>query len=125
VTDDYPELFLFFACLYALVPRVPKPYIVTTSAIFEPGTAATTTTHFSRFRDVDAFWAYQTDCRRRSLFARLHALKPAVIYVPISSTSTVLVPSAARSAAADSAGFSKRAALWTYRRTKGRRWCEG
>ena len=71
VTDDYPGLCLFFACLYALVPRVPKPYIVTTSAIFEPGTAATTTTHFSRFRDLDAFWAYRTDCRRRSFWSCL------------------------------------------------------
>ena len=45
-------------------------------------------------------------------FAGLDAIKPPVTCVFIRSTSAVLVPSTARSAATDSAGFRKRAALW-------------
>ena len=45
-------------------------------------------------------------------FAGLYAFKPPVISVPVADTSTVLVPSTARSAATGSAGFRKRAALW-------------
>ena len=44
-------------------------------------------------------------------FARLDALKPPVISVPVASTSTGFIPSTARSTTADSAGFSERAAL--------------
>ena len=51
-------------------------------------------------------------------FAGLHALKPTMIYLFIWSTSTVLVPSTARSAATDSVGFRKRAALWTPHRIR-------
>ena len=53
-------------------------------------------------------------------FAGLRALKPHVIYVFVCSTSAVLVPSTARSAATDPARFRKRAALWTCNRTKDR-----
>ena len=49
-------------------------------------------------------------------FACLHALKPPVVHVPIAGTSTVLVPSTARSAATDSAGFMERAAFWARHR---------
>ena len=49
-------------------------------------------------------------------FAGFHALKPFVISVPVAGTSTILIPSTARSAATDSAGFLERAALWTCRR---------
>ena len=44
-------------------------------------------------------------------FAGLHALKPAVISVPVASTSAVLKPSTARSATTLSAGFLERATL--------------
>ena len=68
LTDDYPGLCPCFAGLYALKPRVMKSYVTITSActLFEPGTAATTTTHFTRFRNGAAFGAYGTDGRRRS-----------------------------------------------------------
>ena len=46
-------------------------------------------------------------------FAGIRALRPPVIYVFVCSTSAVLVPSAARGAAADSAGCRERAALRT------------
>ena len=46
-------------------------------------------------------------------FARLHALKPAVIIVSAAGASAVLEPSTARSATTDSAGFLKLTALWT------------
>ena len=46
-------------------------------------------------------------------FAGIRALRPPVIYVFVCSTSAVLIPSAARSAAADSAGCRERAALRT------------
>ena len=45
-------------------------------------------------------------------FADLHAFKPAVIDVSVADTSAVLVPSTARSATTDSAGFLERATLW-------------
>ena len=45
-------------------------------------------------------------------FAGIHTFEPPVINVPIAGTSTVLKPSTARSATADSAGFLERAALW-------------
>ena len=45
-------------------------------------------------------------------FASLDALKPVVINISLADTSTVLIPSTARSATTDSAGFLERAALW-------------
>ena len=45
-------------------------------------------------------------------FAGLDAIKPPVISVSVAGTSTVLIPSTARSATTDSAGFLERAALW-------------
>ena len=45
--------------------------------------------------------------------AGLHAIKPLVINVSIACTSTVLIPSTARSTAAGSAGSAERATLWT------------
>ena len=50
-------------------------------------------------------------------FAGLDAFKPPVLRVPVADTSTILVPSTTRSATTDSAGFLKRAALWTHRLT--------
>ena len=44
-------------------------------------------------------------------FAQLRALKPGVINVFLANTSTVLKPSAARSATTNSAGFLERAAF--------------
>ena len=44
-------------------------------------------------------------------FASLHALKPAVTSVSVAGTSAVLIPSTARSATADSAGFLERVTL--------------
>ena len=47
-------------------------------------------------------------------FAGLKSLKPPVVSVSVASASTILIPSTARSATTDSAGFSKSAALWAY-----------
>ena len=44
-------------------------------------------------------------------FASLDALKPPVISVSVDGTSTILIPSATRSTAADSAGFPECTAL--------------
>ena len=44
-------------------------------------------------------------------FAGLHALRPPVISVSVRGTSTILIPSTARSATTDSAGLFKLAAL--------------
>ena len=49
-----------FAGLYTLVPRVLKLCVANTSAIFEPITAATTTTLFAGFFNASAFAAYWT-----------------------------------------------------------------
>ena len=49
-------------------------------------------------------------------FASLHALKPPMIRVSVASTSTILEPSTARSAATDSAGSTERAAFWARHR---------
>ena len=51
-------------------------------------------------------------------FAGLHAVKPPVISVSVTGTSAVLKPRTARSAAADSAGFLERAALWALHRIR-------
>ena len=67
LTNDYPGLCTCFAGPYALVPRVLKSCVTSsTSAVSEPGTAVTTTTYFPRFSDGAAFGAYGTDGRRRS-----------------------------------------------------------
>ena len=44
--------------------------------------------------------------------AGLGAVKPPVTSLAVAGNSAVLVPSTARSATTDSAGFHKRAALW-------------
>ena len=56
----------FFAGLDALVPRVAKLAVTSTSAVSEPRTAATAAADFSRFLDGTALRACQTDCRRRN-----------------------------------------------------------
>ena len=67
MTDGYPGPCPCFAGMHALVPGVLKSGVtIITSAAFEPGTTATTTTRFARFRDDAAFGAYGTDGRRRS-----------------------------------------------------------
>ena len=49
----------------ALVPRVIKLGVTSTSTVPEPRTTATAATDFHRFRDDAAFGAYGTDdCRR-------------------------------------------------------------
>ena len=47
-------------------------------------------------------------------FACLDALRPLVISVSVANTSTIFIPSTARSATADSAGFLERVALWAH-----------
>ena len=64
--------------------------------------------------------------RLERTFAGLGALRPPVINVSVANTSTVLEPSAARSATTDSAGFLKRATLCTCHRIGhhgGDSWC--
>ena len=89
------------------MPRVMELGVTSSSAVSEPRTAATATTHFAGFLDVAAFRAYGTDGRRRRrrdscwvymsmgqrhtkggnavsvelTFAGFHALKPPVINV--------------------------------------------
>ena len=60
------SLGLRFAYVDALVPRVAELGVISTSAVSEPRTTATTTTVFSRFLDSAAFGTYGTDgrCRR-------------------------------------------------------------
>ena len=53
-------------------------------------------------------------------FACVLALNPLMIYVLICITSTVLEPSTAGSATTDSAGYRKRATLWTHYPTEDR-----
>ena len=53
-------------------------------------------------------------------FAGLGALKPLVISVSVAVNSAVLIPSTARSAATDSAGFQECAALWARHRVSDR-----
>ena len=48
--------------------------------------------------------------------AGLHALDPAVVQFIIASTSTILIPSTARSTTTDPPGFLERATLWTHDR---------
>ena len=53
-------------------------------------------------------------------FAGLHALGPPVICLSVTSTSTLLKPSTARSATTGSAGFLERTTLWAHHRASGR-----
>ena len=48
-------------------------------------------------------------------FASFESLEPPVISVSVAGTSTILIPSTARSATTGSAGFFERAALWARR----------
>ena len=45
-------------------------------------------------------------------FAGLHALKPPVVDISVTGTPTVLIPSTARSATTNSAGFQELSTLW-------------
>ena len=54
---------LAFAGLDALVPRVIKLCVASTSAVSEPRTVATTATAFVRFTHISAFVACGTDFR--------------------------------------------------------------
>ena len=67
-TDGYLGLCQCFAGLDALVPRVIKLAVTSTSAVSEPRTTATTATYFPGFRNDPAFGAYETDGRRRSCY---------------------------------------------------------
>ena len=53
-----------FASLDALVPCVLKLCVASSSAVFEPRTAATATTEFAGFLDGAAFWAHRANGRR-------------------------------------------------------------
>ena len=57
--DDRLELRPSFAGLDALVPRIMKVGVTSTSAVLEPRTAATATTAFPRLLDGTAFGAYK------------------------------------------------------------------
>ena len=63
--DDYLGLRLCFAGLNALVPRVIKVGVASTSAVSEPRTAATATTQLPGFPDSGASGAHGTNGRRR------------------------------------------------------------
>ena len=65
LVDNYFGLRPRFAGLDALVPRVMKFCVTSTSAMSEPRTAATATTDFAGFADGAAFGAYGIDDRRR------------------------------------------------------------
>ena len=65
------ELRPCFAGLDALVPRVMKLGVTSTSAVSEPRTTVTAATRFPRFRDDAAFGTYGTDGRRRGCWCSL------------------------------------------------------
>jgi len=110
---------LFFADLDTLEPRVAKLFVSFVSSsptVSVPRTTATTTTLFARFLDGAAYGARRDGGRRRSrwfFFAGIGALGPLVLNVFVLGRSAFLVPSTARSATADSAGFPELAAFWT------------
>ena len=54
-----------FAGLDALVPRVVKLDVTSTSAVSEPRTTVAAATDFLRFHNDTTFGAYRTDGRRR------------------------------------------------------------
>ena len=60
----------------------------------------------------------------RLTFAGLHALKPPVVDISVTGTPTVLVPSTARSATTNSAGFQELSTLWA-RHQISDRWGDG
>ena len=122
------------------MPRVIEVGVASTSAVSEPRTTATTTSNFPRSSDDAAFGAYcrRRDCycvyvgigqstKKLDLgddlsiyihgvslgltVAGLDALKPPVISDSVAGTAAILIPSAARGAATDSAGFLERATL--------------
>ena len=64
LTNGCLGLHLCFAGLDALVPRVTKFCVPSTSTVSEPGTIATATTHFPGFLDGTAFGTYGIDGRR-------------------------------------------------------------
>ena len=64
MANGYLRLFPWFADPDALVPCVLQIGITTTSALSEPSTAATATTHFASLFNRDTFGACQADCRR-------------------------------------------------------------
>ena len=55
-------------------------------------------------------------------FACVHALKPTVAHVSVAITSTIPVPSTARSATTDSPGFLEHAAGWTCHHRRDNDW---
>ena len=65
LSDDCLQLRPHFTGLDAIVPSVTKFGVPSTSAISEPGTAATTTTVFPRFRHGTAFGAHGADALLR------------------------------------------------------------
>ena len=65
LANDSLSLCSYFAGLNALVPRVIKFCVTSTSAVSEPRTAATTTTNFARFFNGAAFRTCKTDHHRR------------------------------------------------------------
>ena len=65
MADGCLDLLQWFAGLNALVPRVIKLCVTSSSAVSEPSATATATTAFPRFRDNAAFDTCGTDCRRR------------------------------------------------------------
>ena len=80
MADGCLQLRPCFACLDALVPRVMNVCVASTSAVFEPRTAATATTDFAGFADAAAFGAYGTDGRRRGCWC---------VYVDIGQNTTM------------------------------------
>ena len=109
------------------MPGMSKLCVASSATVFEPRTAATTTTASTGFRDGATSRTHGTDCRRRDCWCvyvgigqnakenenkSLHvrgvslgltlagpdALKPIVISVPVPGTSAILIPSTARSA---------------------------
>ena len=141
MADECLESRSCFAGLDALVPRVIKFCVASTSAVSEPRTAASATTRFARSFNSAAFGTHRTgDTRRvrwyylygsigqtsnrhcqhvftlhvirfRLTFAGLNAIKPPVINVFVAGTSAGLIPSTARSATTDYARFLEPAAL--------------
>jgi len=116
------------------------------SALLKPRTAATAATHFAGFLCDATFGTYGADSHlhggcymhafnknvkrtalsqslkqgastRKLTCANSRAFDPTVLNVLVVSTSAIPKPSTTRSATTGSAGFHKRAALWTRLRT--------
>ena len=78
--DDCLGLPPCFAGLQALVPRVIRLGVTSTSTLAEPGATAATTTHLTGFLCDAAFRAYGTDsrcqdCNMRTSIQRLRAIR--------------------------------------------------